>query len=87
MFSPTKLPSNLQLLSFFNRFNYDRDGNMKFCDFMKAVSPLCETYEEMIKNRLPSKKVSKSKHPIMMFEPDTFNNLVRVIEHLFAEED
>jgi hypothetical protein len=81
------MPTNMQLISFYNRFNVQRDGNLKFPEFMKAISPLCETYEEMMKNRLPSKKVHKPRHPIMMFEPDTFNNFVRVIEHLFAEEE
>ena len=35
--------------------------------------------------RMPSRKM-RPKHPIMMFEPDTFNNFIRVIEHLFFEE-
>lgn len=83
--NPAVMPEQRHLSSFFHRFNRSRDSNLKFSEFIEAISPICETYSSMITNRKPSTR-AKPKHPLLMFEADTSSNFVKTLENLFREE-
>lgn len=72
--------------NFFFKFNKSRDGVLRYSEFMNALCPQSENYASMLKQRKAKNLHTKPKHPILVFEADAFNNLIRVLEDLFKVE-
>lgn len=61
-FAPEKelTPQDASLV--FKRHNKSGDGRLKFSEFMHAIAPLHEEYQQMVQERKPNKLYDKPKH-------------------------
>jgi hypothetical protein len=50
------------------------------------MSPLSEAYSSALRNRKVKNIYNKPKHPISMFQSETYSNLLLVLETLVATE-
>lgn len=85
-FIGASVPENSYLKVFFRRYNKINDGHLKYSEFMNAIMPISDEFSKMMMSTKPKGVFMKPKHPISMWEGDTYGIFIRVIESLLKTE-
>ena len=80
------VPERCYLEVFFKRYNKQNDGHLKYSEFMNAILPISEEFSKMMMAAKPHGVFMKPKHPISMWEGETYGIFVRVIDNLLKAE-
>ena len=84
--APEKNPTFTEVELLFKRHNRSGDGQLKYSEFMHAISPLTNDYSDMLNQRKPKKVLNKSKLPFQIFEGETYNTMIFAIQMLLDTE-
>lgn len=85
-FIGASVPERCYLEVFFKRYNKQNDGHLKYSEFMNAVMPVSDEFSKIMMNTKPKGVFMKPKHPISMWEGETYGIFIRVIESLLKTE-
>lgn len=86
VFIGAAVPERRYIDIFFKRYNKKNDGRLKYSEFMNAICPLNESYTAMVIQRKPKGKFKTSKHPISLWQGETYSKFVGVLECLLKTE-